>query len=164
MGIGSATPCDVNATKYDWTPASWANEYGRSGKHRERILAFLSLQFRSPVLRGGWSTPDGGKATDRIDALLRRFRLFSGHWRMEAQRLRCDCNSAYGSGPLDEVQSSRGARCSWACVFMSRCTRGAGLRCHRFPFRSGYRRTAPMRIRVTGGSHRDVQSSSALPQ
>ena len=45
-----------------------------------------------------------------------------------------------------------------------RCARGSGLCCHRFPFRSGYRRTAPMRIRVTCGSHRDVRSSSALPQ
>ena len=107
--IGSATPMRCQCNQIRLAPASWANELtiGQAlasigAPHSACRLASCPRGPDPPVLRGGCSTPDGRKATNRIDALPQRFRLFVGLWRMEAQRLRCNCNSAYGSGALDE--------------------------------------------------------------
>ena len=65
-------------------------------------LTFLSPRPRSPVLRGGCSTPYWRNATNRIDALPQRFRLCVGSPAMEAQRLHAIATANNGSAALDE--------------------------------------------------------------
>jgi hypothetical protein len=155
VGIGSVNTMRCQCNKIRLAPASSANKLtiGQAlasvgAPHSACPSGFLSPRSRSPGIACRMFNTSWAKVPQiRIDALRSDFGFSSGLWRMEAQRLRCNCNSAYGSGALDEgsrPRSSRAARCNWACVFIT--------------IEDGFPK------RVTCGSHRDVRSSSALPQ
>ena len=94
----------------------------RSVSALDARLAYCHQRSRSRYCVSDVQHPDGRKATNRIDALPQRFRLFVGLWRMEAPRARYKCNSAMTTQPLlmkVPSRSSRATCCSSTWVFIT---------------------------------------------